>query len=445
MNRSIIFKLVLAFLLVSIIGAALAAIFGTWTTTREFDRMVNNREQESFITEVTQYYTEHGSWEGIQAYMDSVTQGPMPYGLITPDGFVLVSAGMNPPGTRVEPQVIRSGTEIQVNNTVVGIVIKPQQNQQPHPPYTTQEQNFLNQSQKVLLWGALAAAVIALLVGVLLATQLTRPIRELTKAIHGIAGGQFGEQVHVRTKDEMGQLASAFNKMSTDLAKATEMRRQLTADIAHDLRTPLTVLSGYMETMQDGSLEPTPERMAAMGKEVTHLLHLVEDLRTITLADTGELTLFREEMDPNELIGRVCTFFQANAEQQGIELTCDSDPNLPMIYVDESRIVEVLHNLVSNALRHTPKGGKITVAAGRSAGGILLQVKDTGEGILPEDLPYIFDRFYRGDKSRRTSSGESGLGLAIARSLVIAHGGNINVESAVGAGSSFNIFLPITN
>lgn len=442
MNRSIIFKLVLAFLLVSVIGAALAAVFGTWTTTREFDRMVNNREQENFIAEVTQYFIDHGSWEGIQAHMDAVIQGPMPYGLASPDGFLLVSAGGNPPGTHVDGPAMQNGTDIVINGVVVGVVIKPAQNPQPHPPYTTQEQNFLNQSQKVLLWGALAAAVIALLVGILLATQLTRPIRELTKAIHGIAGGQFGEQVHVRTKDEMGQLASAFNKMSSDLAKATKMRRQLTADIAHDLRTPLTVLSGYMETMQDGSLEPTPERMAAMGKEVDHLLHLVEDLRTITLADTGELTLFREEMNPSELVNRVCTFFQANAEHQGLLLTQETPSDLPLIHVDESRIVEVLHNLVSNALRHTPKGGKISVSASRVPGGVLLQVKDTGEGISADDLPYIFDRFYQADKSRRNSSGESGLGLAIARSLVLAHGGTINVESTVGVGSSFNIFLP---
>ncbi|HWQ45431.1 MAG TPA: ATP-binding protein [Longilinea sp.] len=443
MNKSIVFKLVLAFFLVSIIGAALAAVFGAWTTTREFDRMVNNREQENFIAEVTQYYIDHGTWEGIQAHMDSVIQGPMPFGLATTDGFVLISAGQNPPGTRVDGQIINSGIDIIVNGEVVGVVIKPQQNQQPHPPYTTQEQNFLNQSQKVLLWGALAAAVIALLVGILLATQLTRPIRELTKAIHGIAGGQFGEQVHVRSKDEMGQLAIAFNKMSTDLAKATDMRRQLTADIAHDLRTPLTVLSGYMETMQDGSLEPTPERMAAMGKEVDHLLRLVEDLRTITLADTGELTLFREEMDPSELVTRVCSFFQANAERQGITLKCESASDLPVLLLDESRIVEVLHNLVSNALRHTPKGGQITVSADCAPGGVLLKVKDTGEGISQEDLPFIFDRFYRGDKSRRTSAGESGLGLAIARSLVVAHGGTINVESTLAVGSSFNIFLPL--
>jgi signal transduction histidine kinase len=246
----------------------------------------------------------------------------------------------------------------------------------------------------------------------------------------------------VRSRDELGELAQAFNQMSTDLAHATQLRRQMTADIAHDLRTPLTVIGGYVEALRDQVLLPTPERFDMIYGEVQHLQQLVDDLRTLSLADAGELRLTRHPIEPRALLAEVAALFQHRADQQHIALRVDAAENLPAINIDEGRFVQVLSNLIANALRYTPDGGHITLGAVDRSGGVQLIVRDDGAGISPEALPHIFDRFYRADQSRQQESGESGLGLAIARSIIEAHGGTITVESEVGQGSTFAVCLP---
>jgi signal transduction histidine kinase len=231
--------------------------------------------------------------------------------------------------------------------------------------------------------------------------------------------------------------------MSTDLAHATQSRRQITADIAHDLRTPLTVIGGYLESMCDGVLKPTPDRLEMMHTEVHHLQRLVDDLRTLSLADAGKLTLNKHEITPDNLLMRVADIYQLPAENIGVTLQVRIAPDLPLVHVDEERMVQVLSNLVSNALRYTPNGGQITLEARRCDDSVLLSVEDTGIGITSEALSRIFERFYRADRARQQSEGESGLGLAIARSIIEAHGGTIAVESEMGRGTKFIIALPV--
>jgi signal transduction histidine kinase len=259
-----------------------------------------------------------------------------------------------------------------------------------------------------------------------------------------MAQGDLGQQVAVRSQDELGDLANAFNQMSHDLAQATEARRQMTADVAHDLRTPLTVLMGYTEPLQEGKLKGTPELYAVMHDEVLHLKHLIEDLRTLSLADAGELRLYRRPVDTKALLERTGLAFMALAEQKGVRLHVEAADNLPLLNVDVERTTQLLKNLVSNALRHTPAGGEIVLSAEFDAAAhrIHLAVQDTGVGIAPDALPHIFDRFYRADKSRERTEGESGLGLAIAKSIVRAHGGTIKAESAPEEGTTFTISLP---
>jgi signal transduction histidine kinase len=244
----------------------------------------------------------------------------------------------------------------------------------------------------------------------------------------------------VRTGDEVGELAASFNHMSIDLAQATQSRRQLTADIAHDLRTPLSVILGYTEALSDGKLSGAPETYDVMHSEALHLSHLVDDLRLLSLADTGELPLNRRPIALQVLLERTAAAHQPQAAKKAIDLLVDADPALPEIEVDPERMAQVLNNLVSNALRHTPKGGRVTLSAVQQNGDILLSVTDTGSGISAEELPYIFNRFYRGDQARQ-QNGESGLGLAIARSIVRAHGGTISVDSTVDVGTTFTITL----
>ena len=278
---------------------------------------------------------------------------------------------------------------------------------------------------------------------------LTRPIQALTRATQAVAAGDLGQRVVIHAHDELGELASAFNQMSADLAQANAARRQMSADIAHDLRTPLTVISGYLESLRDGVLQPTPARFDTMYAEAQHLLRLVEDLRTLSLADAGELTLNQVAVPPHALLKRVTTAYQHPAEQNGVALSVDVPGHLPDLVVDPDRMIQVLGNLVSNALRYTPEGGQITLGAAARGNTIALTVADTGAGIPSEALPRIFDRFYRVDESRvqhepsAMHSTESGLGLAITKSIVEAHGGTVTVASEVGQGTTFTVALPI--
>jgi signal transduction histidine kinase len=303
------------------------------------------------------------------------------------------------------------------------------------------EDAFLARVNQAIAFGALGATVIALALGGLLARAISRPVQELTDATQRVADGELGHQVPVRTKDELGDLAVSFNRMSADLATSNQLRRQMTADVAHELRTPLSVILGYTEALSDGKLQGKPAIYDAMYGEARLLSHLVDDLRTLSLADAGELTLNRGLVAPAECLERVAASHAELAAQRGIRLDVQLAPNLPLIDLDRERIAQVLANLVSNALRYTPEGGVITLSAQTSGDCVLLRVSDTGPGIEPQHLPFVFKRFYRADDAR-PANGESGLGLAIARSLVEAHGGTVQVDSVSGQGATFTVALP---
>jgi signal transduction histidine kinase len=279
-----------------------------------------------------------------------------------------------------------------------------------------------------------------LVLGGALAYRMTRSLRELTEATVEIAEGNLGKQVTVRSMDEIGELAASFNKMSHDLAQATEARRRMTADIAHDLRSPLSVISGYAEALSDGKLPGTPEIYGILHQETRHLSRLIDDLRTLSLADAGELQLYKQSVAPQAILDWVSARQALIAQQKGISLRVTVEPDLPAISIDMERMVQVLDNLIANAIRYTPSGGEIFLSARQLEDAVLLQVQDSGSGISPEDLPHVFDRFYRADKSRQ-QNGETGLGLAIARSIVEAHGGKLTVESTPGKETTFTIRL----
>ena len=266
-----------------------------------------------------------------------------------------------------------------------------------------------------------------------------------------MASGELGTQVDASGRDEIGRLATAFNQMSADLAAASQKRKQMTADIAHDLRTPLSILRGYMEGIKDGTLQSTPQLNAIMYEEVEHLEHLVNDLRTLSLADAGELSLNKRAVDPKALLERTGLAYVMQAEQQGVALRIDAADALPPVDVDAERMTQVLNNLVSNALRFTERG-EVVLSASAENGHVDLRVSDTGSGIKQDELPHIFDRFYRTDSSRqREANGavSSGLGLAIAQALVKAHDGQIGVASVSAeidptkSGTQFTVTLPV--
>jgi signal transduction histidine kinase len=231
--------------------------------------------------------------------------------------------------------------------------------------------------------------------------------------------------------------------MSREVARVNQQRRQMTADIAHDLRTPLTVIAGYIESMQDGVLAPTPQRLALIYTEISRMQNLVGDLRMLSQVDAGELPLSPQKISPKPLLERSANLFYNQAKQQNVSISVDADTNLPEILVDEARMMQVFGNLLSNALRYTPPEGRIVLAARGIDGKLEMTVQDNGSGILPEDLPFIFDRFHRGDKSRHTEGGESGLGLAIVKALVESQGGQVSAESTPGAGTTIRLLFPV--
>jgi signal transduction histidine kinase len=287
--------------------------------------------------------------------------------------------------------------------------------------------------------------IVAAVLGNLGFRRFGAPIADVMSAVDAVTDGDLSVRVNERVPGRFGRLAARFNRMIAELQRAEQQRQNMTADIAHELRNPLHIIQGNLEGMLDGVYEPTPEKLSATLDETHLLARLVEDLQTLSLAEAGQLPLHRQTLLAGDLLADVQTSFDAQAAAQGVGLVLDLPPEADAlsVYADPDRLDQVLSNLVANALRHTPSGGKITLRAAKSPGGVRLQVLDTGEGIPPEDLPYIFDRFWRGDRARtRTEGGHSGLGLAIARQLVRAHGGELQAESQPGAGTTMTIDLP---
>jgi two-component system, OmpR family, sensor histidine kinase BaeS len=452
--RSLAFKLTLAFLIVGLTGAVLVAALVHQRTRTAFDQFIIDQNRQALIADLQQYYQAHGGWEGVGEYLRTQPFEPdrprdfqrdfrrwWHFTLVDTNRSIVLSNRQFSIGKPYTGSDLSTAILLTVDGQTVGWLV-PDVGLLEKPP-AGPEQSFLEQVNRATILSALVAGGLALLLGSLLAFSLTRTLRELTDATGQIARGNLGLQVKIRSQDELGTLAASFNQMSADLARATQSRRQMTADIAHDLRSPLSVISGYAEALNDGKLPGSPEIYETLYQESRHLSRLVEDLRLLSLADAGELRLELQPVAPQSLVEWAAARHSVAAQQQEISLQVDAGKDIPAIVVDIERMAQVFDNLILNALRYTPREGEITLATRSTADAILFQVCDTGSGIPPEDLPHVFDRFYRVDKSRQ-QNGESGLGLAIARSIVEAHHGTIRAESRPGQGSTFTVRLPLS-
>ena len=398
------------------------------------------------------HYEQHSGWDRVDtliaAYPCGTGWGPWgddwrtDYALTAADGkIVSASDGERLGGTLGHPE--RGwATPILVDGEQVGLLFVS-------PFYRSRlELPFLagRALQSFLLVG-LAIAGFALVVGLGLSRMMSRPLVNLTAATRAVSAGDLSVRVPTHYPGEVGELAAAFNRMAEALARADDLRRNLTADVAHELRTPLSVIRAKLEGVLDGVYPATHEHLEPVLEETGLLTHLVEDLRLLALAEAGQLSFEKQPMDVGDLLRDTQVNFSPQAADRGVTLALDLPPGLPAVVADWRRIAQVVGNLVTNALRNTPQGGCITLSAAvppldTARTSVQVTVVDTGRGISPEDLPNVFERFWRGERSRSRAGGGSGLGLGIARQLVEMHDGTIGVESTPAEGSRFWFTLP---
>lgn len=456
MNRSLKAKLILSYLAVALITVLVVSVVIRLTSGQSLMNLVVEQQTTQLRESAQEYYTTTGSMEGFFDFylLNSIfnPQPPQPgyheddireirglHGLVDANLKALIPfAGMNI-GDTVPQDQMKHAVPVEVDGKTVAWILPDTKFQFS---LNAEEQLFLQRTNLAIGLAALAGVLVAVAMGFLLAVRLIKPIRRLTLASQEMAHGDLQQEVPVTSQDELGQLTQTFNKMSLDLFEADQKRKQMTADITHDLSTPLQIISGYMEMLENDQIHLSPERIEIIKTEIEHLRRLVGDMTTLTQAESGGLEVQPQVVQPAALLERVQLAFQPIAAQKDIQLVLNAQPDLPEISVDEGRMIQVLKNMVENAIRYTPSQGVITLSADADEQ-VHLRVKDSGEGIAAEDLPYVFDRFYRADKARGRSTGKLGLGLAICKTLVNAMGGTISAESeGKNQGTSIVVSFP---
>jgi signal transduction histidine kinase len=456
-------KFTLALVLVAFLGIGTVALVANQVTAREFTLFVRaggDVRLARIAAEAADVYASSGSWAAVTERMGEELSfhtpgqggGPgrgmgmrgqgMPSQerilIVDPQGWVVVDTEGELVGEPMEGEVESIGVAVDVAGRRVGTLLLTTGDLSGHSEL---EQRFLDAVNRAVLWAAVLVAVAALVAAALLSRQLVGPLRKLTAASEALAAGDLTQRVEVHTRDEIGELGKAFDGMARDLQAADAQRQQMTADVAHELRNPLSVIRGNLEAMLDGVYPTDVEHLGPIYEETILLQRLVQDLRLLSLADAGQLQLVHSEVDVSALLSGIADSVQAVAEDQRTSLRLEVSEEPLAVEGDADRLRQVVGNLVSNALRYTPAGGSVALRAWKQGKQVRIAVADTGQGIAPTDLPRVFDRFYRADAARDRASGGSGLGLAIARALVEAHGGEIQVESALGKGTTFTIIL----
>ena len=451
MFHSLRFRVLVSLILVIVVAVGVVAFLASRATIGQFQRyvehggMMRHRRLEMFLAG---YYNRTRSWSGAQTLVEQMGQ-------ITGERIVLADREgriIADSANKLVGQFVGEGWAdpvafIVYRGVPVGAIYANPLGSADDP----QREAFLASINRALLLAAVVAGVAAVLLTVGISRRVLKPVEILTAAARRMEKGDLSQRVEVQSNDEIGELARAFNAMADGLARLEELRRNMVSDVAHELRTPLSNIRGYLEAVRDGVMEPTPEIIDSLYEEAMLLNRLVDDLQELALAEAGQLRLERRPVAPADLVNKALEAVRAQAAARHVTLKADMPHDLPLVDVDPQRIGQVLGNLLRNALTHTPPGGEITISArqrpelatGAGKSWIELSVRDTGEGIPAEHLPYIFERFYRADRSRSRATGGTGLGLAIAKQLVEAHGGRIGVQSQVGQGTTFTFTLPV--
>lgn len=295
---------------------------------------------------------------------------------------------------------------------------------------TAIHQMFLAAAHRYLLWATLGTLILAAALSLLLTRRVLRPLSQMIGTAGKIAAGDYTDRVQALSADEIGRLAEAFNRMAESLQRIEQLRKKMVIDVAHELRTPLTNMRGYLEALRDGVIAPSRETFESLHEETLRLVKLVEDLLRLARADSARATLRLQEISLQKLAAQSLGLFRSQLEAKGIVAATEFDPAADRVEADPDKLAQAIGNLLQNACQYTSDGGRVRIVAQRFGKSVRLTFANTGEGIAPADLPFIFERFYRGEKSRSREHGGAGIGLAIVRELIEAHGGEVGAESS---------------
>lgn len=435
----------LAFVFVALVGVALVAILANRATSVGFQRYLQTGESDQLRElqdDLSAFFAQQGSWQGANTVLRRSGIGPETSGggyflrVVDNDKQIVGSRGGQ--GRPMEEYEVE--LPIVVNGRQVGSLLATEAGRGGHAG-----EQYLDSVNQAIVTAGIAAIIVALFLGIFLAQRLTKPLRQLTTATQAVAAGDFSQQVTVSSSDEIGDLAHDFNKMARTLEISEKRRQQLLADTAHDLRTPISIIRSHLEAMLDGVFPPTPENLAVVHEETLHLGRLVDDVRTLSLVESGHLPLHMSTLDMSELVQQVVAAFVPLAEADGVDLNMKLAEHAPVL-ADRARLHQVLANLIANALRYAPQGTAnppaVSIVVATKADIVQVEVGDNGPGLTAEQQQHVFDRFWRSDSARSRDEGGSGLGLAIAQGIVEAHNGSIAVASIPGSGTEMIIRLP---
>lgn len=442
--------------LVSVTSVSLIARHSAASEVRAYMFRGGVAGEEGLTSALENYYQAHGTWQGAETLLAPQGSGRGKSGdqgkghgigpmmgqrlrLADAEGNLVLDTAETGPTRQLTNAEKMTAIPIEMDGQTVGYLLGQGGMGFSH----IDERNLLNRLNRAALMAGLIAGGLSLLLALLLAYRLLRPVRELTGAARRLGQGDLSQRVQVSGSDELAVLGRTFNHMADSLQQAEESRRAITADIAHELRNPLAVQRANLEALQDGIYPLSTESLEPILEQNLLLTRLVEDLRTLALAEAGQLKLERTATDLIALVERVLERFKPQVSGQNVDLQLQPASNLPTVCIDPMRVEQILNNLLSNALRYTPQGGWILVNVESMSHGVQLSVRDSGPGISPDALPYVFDRFYRADRSRSRSEGGTGLGLAIARQLAEAHGGKLTAANHPQGGAVLTLELPL--
>ncbi len=439
-------KLMLALSLAVLVSLALALWGANLSINAAFDRFnesirrVQAQELSGFLFE---YYARNGGWTGVQALLERAANNPrvsrgQPILLADPEGRVLASSAPDLRDTQLKRGEIQDSIEIAVEGETVGrVYIRAEARRLP--PLEAQFAQAMNRA--IVLAGAAALALALLLAG-LFARRIVRPLAKLRAANRAVSEGLLDTRVTVQTTDEFGELARSFNEMTAALERLERNRRDMVADVAHELRTPIAALQANLEALQSGALERSAENVTPLLERTRQLSRLVDDLHTLALAEAGQLGLHPERIDVGALVGLALQAYAPMAEEKGVQLRATLPDETLTQELDPDRMSQVLGNLLSNALRHTPTGGWVELEFALDGEAVEISVADSGPGLSDDEMAHAFERFWRSGRARSRAGGGAGLGLSIAKHLVQAHGGAIRAERAPDGGARFVVSLP---